>query len=178
MNDIYLNMNVYYKGKDGTREFYFPIPEISKRYSVSPFFMRHSYLYRFVILRIDSYLTGRKIYNNKSDIEPEAVNYLRMIRDICAEKNIGLLVAIFPYLKPLDKYDEVQLLEYKVISKAVEDLGIAYINLYDHLPIKDFYALRNAGNDEIHPGSEGHAIISGIVYDFLFKKGDLRRKEY
>lgn len=169
MNDACLNINLYYKDKDGNREYYFPIPEISRKCNVSPFLMKHSYLYRFVILSIDSYLAGRKMDGDKPKIKADAINYLRMIKDICADKKIGLLVVVFPYLKPLDEYDNGQILEYRAISEALQELEIIHINLYDDLSVKNLHNLRNSGKDEIHPGPEGHAIISEVVYDFLLK---------
>jgi len=170
MNDFYLNINVYYKNQAGIIEYYFPITEISKRYNVSPFLMKHSYLYRFVILRLNSFLLAKKKPKVIYQMEEDGRYYLQMIKDICERNKIPLFIVIFPYLKPIDEYRDCQVSEYRTICKVTKDLKINYLNLYEHLPTKDLYALRENKEDEIHPSREGHRIIANIIYDYLSDK--------
>lgn len=167
MNDFYLNISVYYKNQAGITEYYFPITEISNRYNVSPFLMKHLYLYRFVILRLDSYLLGKKKPKVIDQMEEDGTYYLQMIKDICESNRIQLVIVIFPYLKPIDEYKDWQLSAYRTICKVTKDLEINYLNLYEHLPTKDLYALRENKEDEMHPSLEGHRLIAKIIYDYL-----------
>lgn len=168
LNDFVINTSVYYKDKNGTTRYYFPIPEISKRYNVNPFLMKRSYLYRFVILRLDSYLLSKKRPNGISQMEENGRYYLQMIKEICENNKIPLFAVIFPYLKPLDKYKDEQIEEYKTIRKVTKDLGIVHLDLYGYLPIENMYVLReNKKEDEIHPNLEEGRFIAKLIYNFL-----------
>lgn len=171
VNDFDLNMNVYYRTKNGTTGYYFSISEISKRYRVNTFFMEHSYLYRFIILRINGYLLSKKI--NKENIylpEENGRHYLGLIKDICQKQGIPLFVVIFPYLKPLSEYTDGERYAYQTVCKVTKELGIDFLNLYEHLPEKELFNLRTVREDSIHPSQEGHHFIARLIYDFLFEK--------
>ncbi len=167
MNDFCPNVNLYYKNQSGITEYYFPILEISKRYSINPFFMKHSYLYRFIILRLDSYLLSRKKSEGINQMEEDGRYYLQMIKEICEDKKIPLFVVIFPYLKPLDEYSDYQINEYQAICKVTKELKMNYLNLYEHLPKRNLYSLRERKEDEMHPSREGHRLIAKIIYDYM-----------
>ena len=174
LNDFTTSTSIYYKNKDGITEYYFPTREVSKRYTVTPLLMRKSYLYRFLVLRLDSYLLGRKKILGTNPAEEDGRYYLQMIKEICDRHKIRLFVVIFPYLKPLDEYDDYEIQEYKTICKVIKELKINYINLYERLPERDLYNLRNIKEDKIHPSQEGQHLVANIVYDYLlnsfFKK--------
>lgn len=167
MNDFDLNINIYYKDKNGTSEYYFPLKELSKRYIVSPFMMSRSYLYRFIVLRLENYLLSKKRLSDTGEEEYNGRYYLRLIKGICEENRIPLLAVIFPYLKPLNKYNQKENREYQTICGVISDLEIPHINLYNHLPEAYLYILREKKEDQIHPGYEGHRIIAGIIYKYL-----------
>lgn len=169
MNDFGVNINVYYKDKNGTTECYFPIPEISKRHGVSPFLMKYSSLYRFIILRLDSYLLSRKKAGGVNILEENGKYYLEAINKICDKNKIPLFIAIFPYLKPLSEYKDWQFNEYKTILETVRGLKLEHLNLYDHLPKEDLRSLRGRKEDEIHPSEEGDYLIADIIYQHLLK---------
>jgi lysophospholipase L1-like esterase len=167
MNDFCPNMNVYYKDGKGVTEYYFPITEVSKIYTVNPFLMKHSYLYRFIVLRLDNYLLTKKKRQDVDQEEEVGTYYLQMIKEISQNKNIPLFVIIFPYLKTLTEYEGWQYRQYKNICKVLNDLEINHLNLYEHLPPQDLYGLRENKKDEIHPGIEGDRLIAKIIYDYL-----------
>jgi lysophospholipase L1-like esterase len=176
LNDFDLNLNIYYKDKKGATEYYFPVPEISKRISVNPFLMKYSYFYRFVILMFDSYLSAKKLDNNDV-LRENGEYYLQKIKDICTINNIPLVAVIFPYLKPLSAYDIYQQRQYQTIGGVVNELGLNSINLYDHLAGLNLYNLRENKDDDIHPNLEGHCLIGRIIYDY-FLDNFLSSKEW
>lgn len=167
LNDFDTSVNVYYKNKDGITEYTFPNREISKRYPVDPFFMRHSYLYRFAILRIDSYLSGRKIASGVDPREEDGRYFMQEIKAICEKNNIKLFSVVFPYFKPKDKYAPYQREEYRIMCRVLKDLKLDYLDLSGSIPEKDLYGLRENYDDEIHPSREGHRIIAKSIYDYI-----------
>lgn len=167
MNDFELNINIYYKTSNGVSEYYFPMTEISKIYTVNSLLMRRSYLYRFIILRLDSYLLSKKKTPKVDPPEEKGYYYLQMVKDICTKNNIPLFLVIFPYLKPLSEYKKYQNEQYQNINKVIRDLGINHLNLYECLIGKDLYSLRERKEDEIHPSNEGHRLIAKIIYDYM-----------
>lgn len=169
MNDFEPNINIYYKTNNGVTEYYFPVREISKIYTPNRFFMKHSYLYRFIILKFDSFLASKK---KNRDIDQKELNgryYLKIINQICQEKNIPLFILIFPYLKPLTEYDDLQLSEYSIICKVVEELKIHHLNLYNLYEqlLKKNYPMRYSEEDDIHPSKEVHRLIAKEVFNYL-----------
>jgi len=166
MNDLYPDLNIYYKTKNGAVAYYFPLSEISKKYSVNPFLLKHSYLYRFVILRLNQYLLNKKLSSNNYRIE-EGVYYLNIIKEICENNKIKLLIVVFPYLKKLTDYEKWQKEQYNDILTALNFLKLPYINLYDFLPEENLINLRV--DDDIHPNEEGHKIIAKIIYNYILK---------
>ena len=170
LNDFNLNMNIYYRAKNGSTGYYFAISEISKVYKVNPFLMAHSYLYRFFVLRINAALVSRKTGNDGMALpEENGRYYLERVRKTCAEHGIPLFAVIFPYLKPLSQYSEGERYEYETVRKVNRELGVDALNLYDQLPERELISLRNIPEDFIHPSPEGHRRIAGKIYDFLLK---------
>lgn len=171
MNDFGLDINIYYRNEDGTTRYYFPISEISKIYTPSPFLMRHSYLYRFSILNLNSFLSNERKVRGKDPNEENGRYYLGTIKEMCEKNDIPLFIVIFPYLKPLNLYDNAQSTEYAVICKVVEDLKIPYYNLhnlYEKL-LKENFPLREAPNDEIHPSKETFKFIAEEISNYVIK---------
>lgn len=171
MNDFWLNTNIYYKTKNGTTEYHFPISEISKVYIPNPFLMKHSYLYRFIILRLDSFLMGKRKTQGVDLQEENGRYYLRIIKQICQKNNIPLFVVIFPYIKPLNEYEDWQMDDYLVICKVIKDLKISYYNLYDLYEqlLKENSPLRVTNEDDIHPSREASRLIARKISDYILE---------
>jgi len=168
MNDLQPDLSIYYKTKDGAIAYSFPLSEISQRYIVNPFLMKHSFLYRFVVLRLNAYLLDKKKRQQGVDPQEESGRYyLRMIKEVCEKNKMPLFIVIFPYLKPLREYQDYQIEEYKSICRVMKDSGIDYLNLYEALTGTDLYSLRDRKEDEIHPSRKGHYIIAKLIYDHL-----------
>jgi len=170
LNDFDLNLNIYYCTKNGVREYYFPISEISKIYNVNSILMKHSYVYRFIILRLNSYLLSKNNQKSINQFERDGRYYLRIIKEICDNNRIPLFAVVFPYLKPLIEYNVGQRYEYQAICKVTKELKVDYLDLYKYLPEKDLYNLRANKDDYVHPSYEGHRFIAKIIYDFLLNR--------
>lgn len=172
MNDFELNMNIYYKAKNDVIEYCFPISEVSRTYNVNPFLMKHSHLYRFITLGLNKlFLLNERKAGDMLMKQESGADYLQKIKEICSQNQITLLLTIFPYLKPLSEYDEYRRGNYRCLNTAAGELGLDYINLYDGLSAYDLYSLREDINDDMHPNLKGHRIISGIIHDYILKKG-------
>lgn len=169
MNDFSANINIYYKDGKGATEYCFPLRELSKVYSASPYLMKNSYLYRYVILNLNSYLENKHKTENVSRREYDGGYYARLIKDICDTNKIPLLAIIFPYLKPLNEYTNDEMQEYTVINKVIKDSGINSVNLYDKFPEAELYGLRSRKQDQIHPARQGHRLIADIIYNYMMK---------
>lgn len=173
MNDFELYMTIMYKNKKGGDEYYFSIREIRKRgLVVSHFLMRHSYLYRFVVLNLDSFLSRNTKVQGLQRQDEDGRYYLGMIKETCEKNKIPLLVVIFPYLKPFNEYKDWQKTEYLSICRVVKELKVDYINLfslYDRL-LKEHFPIRDIQNDEIHPSKEAQRLIARQIYDYLMDR--------
>jgi lysophospholipase L1-like esterase len=99
--------------------------------------------------------------------EEEGRYYLEGIKDISKKNNLPIFAVIFPYLKPVSEYENYERQQYQTICKAVKDLKIPYLNLYEHLPEKNLYSLREEKEDEIHPSRKGHHLIAEVIYDYM-----------
>jgi lysophospholipase L1-like esterase len=170
MNDFELNTCIYYKNKDGVTEFNFNIEAIANTgFRVNPFLMRNSYVYRFIILSVNNFL----FYKNKLkgiDVKQENGRlYLGKIKQICQSQGISLYAFIFPYLNPLDKYEDYKREEYFTILKVVKELEIPHVDLYDLYEYRRAHglSLRFLPEDDIHPDEETHKIIASMIYRFL-----------
>jgi lysophospholipase L1-like esterase len=168
MNDFELNLKVYYKNNAGVTNYQFPVSEISKKYTASPFLLKHSFLYRFIVLRLNSYMLSRKKTQNINRDEEAGRYYLQMIKDICEARKIPLFAVIFPYLKPLGEYEPYQKEEYDTICNVVKEKKISILNLNDRFSGVELAGFRGERTDESHPSREAGYIISGVIYDYLF----------
>lgn len=167
LNDFEPNTFVYYKDERGIVRFDFAFAELSRAYFFNPFLVKHSYLYRFIIVKLENYLADKKRNRDMPAEEENGKFYLGMIKDICQRNNIPLFCIIFPYLKPLDKYDNIQMRQYEIMRKVARDSNVSYIDLHDYLSEKRIYGLRENKDDDIHPGPQGHRLIANIIYGRL-----------
>ena len=122
------------------------------------------------MLKIDGYLIAKKKLQKSDLLEEDVKYYMQMIQDICKKNNIRLFVVIFPYLKPLKEYQDYQINQYQAIYKVIKNLNVDYVNLYEYLPEKELYSLRNRKDDEMHPSKDGHILMEKIIYNHLLKK--------
>lgn len=174
LNDFDIDTCVYYKDERGFTSFDLQIKELSKKYILNLFLLKHSYLYRFIIMRLENYLINKKINQHADPREEEGVFYLSMIKDICQKNNIPLFCVIFCYLKPIKEYNSYERLQHELMLKVLKNLKVNYIDLEDYLVNKELISFRinsifKNKIDYIHPSENGHKIIADIIYNHLWK---------
>jgi lysophospholipase L1-like esterase len=167
LNDFEPNTFVYYKDERGVVRFDFAFTQLPRAYFFNPFLVRHSYLYRFIIVKLETYLANRGRDGHLSPEEENGRFYLGMIKDICQRNNISIFCVIFPYLMELDKYDNIRARQYEIMRNVLRDSNVSYIDLHSYLSQKLIYSLRKDKDDEIHPSPRGHLLIANIIYDYL-----------
>ncbi len=167
LNDLVTLYYVFYKDENGFAIFYNPARELSKTIRLNEFLFKHSYFYRFLILKTENLIpnTKEKIPNPRD----EGLYYLKIIKDICQERKIPLLVAVFPYLKNNGEYADYEKDKYKDIIGILEALKIDYIDLHKDFPEEKRYKLRSEEDDYIHPNIEGHEIAANAIYEHLME---------
>lgn len=173
INDFRRDTAVYYKKKDGFTGYYFPLQQLYRRgFIINPFLTEHSYLYRFIILRLNAYLSNKE---KTQVIDQEKENgryYLGRIKEICQKNKINLLVVIFPYLQPLDEYKNFQINQYKNICEVTKELDIEHINLYDlyNQLLREGFNIRKRNDDRIHPSKQAQKLIAHEIYSYMLAK--------
>lgn len=167
LNDSDTSYYIYYKDKHKFTICYNPALALSKRIYLDSFLFKHSYLYRFLTLKIDRSLSSpqSKYYDPKA----EGLYYLKIIKNICQEEKIPLLEVIFPYLKPLSEYYDYEMKKYRVITEVLKTLDIDYVDLHKYFPEEKRYALRWHSNDYVHPSIRGHEIAADAIYAHLLE---------
>jgi lysophospholipase L1-like esterase len=170
MNDFDLNTFVYYKTKDHIFSYDFYLEDLYKKgFWISPLLMQYSSAYRYLILKLSSYLSHKGKKDGVSKLESNGKHYLGIIKDICNKRKTSLYMVVFPYLKNIDMYKNYQKDEYSTIVKVLKELEMSYIDLYglyDRL-IKNNFDIRDKKDDEIHPSIETHKLIAEEVYLYI-----------
>jgi len=166
LNDLNLyNTIVYYRTRSGTVGYEFPVHEITKVYVPNPYLLRKSYLYRYLVFKINNYLIG----DDREDTKEEIYSYFEIIKEDCGKRDINVLAVIFPWLKPLEAYDQDELLQYKLMVDSLENLNFSFIDLHKYISDTERNALRNNKKDQIHLSEEGNRIVARIIYNYLIQ---------
>lgn len=173
MNDFYLNTCIYYKYAGQTVEYNFPTQEVCSVFTPSRFFMTHSNLYRFFVLRLNNYLYSKLNTVGRTGIEYNGLYYLNKIKKTCMENDIILCAAISPYLKPFDEYDSDERIDYLTIRKVLNELDISYLDLYDTYKelIEKGFPLRRTGEkeDDIHMSAETYKVVAEKISSYILE---------
>lgn len=165
-NDLGSNTCVYYKTEKGLIECDFPIRGLQRNYNPNPFLLKHSYLYRFIVMRLENYLISKRM-PGVDEGEQEAKFYLNKIKELCQKEQIPLVGVLFCYLKSFNEYSSFDKRDYTLMKKVLSDVSINYLDLHNYLPEEKRYMLRDKKDDEIHPSKEGHKIVAEVIYDYL-----------
>lgn len=170
LNDFDIDTSVYYKDEKGAIKYNFHSSSgLMRRYTPNPFLMRYSYLYRFIILRLNSYMLSMEEKRcGVSSEQEEGLYYLKEIKDLCDKNHLPLFAVVFPYLKPLSEYYSYQQKQYGIITHALKDLDITYLDLHRHLPQEELVGLRMKKEDEMHPSLEGYRLMARIICNNFF----------
>ncbi|MFA6093545.1 MAG: hypothetical protein WCU88_11905 [Elusimicrobiota bacterium] len=175
LNDFSLNLNVYYKSAGNLEEYYFPLEELAGYWTPDPWLLRHSYLYRTVLLRINALLESHAEEYGMPRNEFYGRRYLGRIRSLCRKRNIPLAAVIFPYLTPRREWKDWQNRQYEEIRKGVEGFPLDSLDLrpfYDEM-ISQGRPMRLLPTDDIHPSAWLQRVIAGTVRGFLLERKKL-----
>ena len=161
---------VCYKDAKGFTQYYYPSPNLQRIIPTNRLLFRHSYLYRFLTVKLETLLS--QLHQNGEDSDARVktgLYFLSKIKKLCDDKKIPLFCVIFPYLKPLSEYDRNQMDDYNSMLIVLEKLGIDYLDLHLYFPESKRYDLRNNKSDDMHPSREGHEIAASAIYSHLIK---------
>lgn len=124
---------------------------------------RYSALYRFFVI----HSFGRK----SSAIEDKEYSPLEQLKEISRLAHGRVYAVIFPYLKPLENYDEHEAYEYAHTRELLADAGIPYLDITPHFSRygKDIVLFRKSPDDKIHFNDEANRIKADIIYPWLLK---------
>ena len=136
----------------------------------SPFFQLLSYL-------IFSNTYNRKNYNTrwitevmmswkKEQLVEKLIDMLKEIKGLTEEREIKLSLIIFPEMNQLIDYQKYGAPRDKLL-KILEDLNIAYLDLYDTFRQKEDFSNYYLKGDTVHFTVEGHKIIAEELKNFL-----------
>lgn len=175
LNDFDIHHIVFYKTKNGVVGHYDPATLISEKVPVNKFLLLNSYLYRFLITRLQvlvlrhekgaaSGVKGKRLTESEQGAEGRC--YLRTMADLCREAKVPLVGVVFPYLKPFADYAEWQMLQYVQIFGSLRALKIEHIDLSNHLPEEQRSGFR-AADDEVHLSPKGYKIAAQAVSNYL-----------
>jgi hypothetical protein len=170
IGDDFKLQRVLFRTKGGQLNCYRPLRIIN--FPVDNWLYCHSFLYRFLMTRLEDYIK----YGNKYDFTSQELfgkTYLGKIQNITQKKNIPLLVVVFPYLRP----DSEETIEFKVVSKVLDDLRIERIDLHKYFSKNERIHLRKNSNDDCHPNQAGDKIAAEVIFDYLYKKLKLQLQD-
>ena len=162
------SMVVFYKDEKGFTQYYYPAPYLKRIIPPNRFLFKHSYLNRFLIVRLENFLS--QIHQEEEGIdagERTGLYFLGKIKQICDNRKIPLFCVIFPYLKPLSEYNASQKEEYDCMLRVLKKLDVDYIDLHLYFPENQRYELREGKGDDIHPSEKGHRIAAKTIYNYL-----------
>lgn len=144
---------------------YFPWQEIMPH--VSPFLLKHSALYRFIIGKIFM----QKGYKNTEDIIRLSRSYLKDVKDLLSEEEIPLLIVIFGLVERFENYHLYGYADagYENIKSIIKEYNIESIDMVPIFEKHGAERLRQNKGDELHFNQEGGRIISAELYDYLIK---------
>lgn len=165
------SMVVFYKDSKGFTQYHYPTPYLERIMPHNRFLFKHSYLYRFLIVKLETLLS--QMHQKEEDVDIRirtGLYFLGEIKHICHNRKIPLVCVIFPYLKPVSEYDSRQKDDYNSMVSVLEELNIDYLDLHLYFPETKRYELRNNKSDHIHPSLEGHGLAAAAIYEHLNKK--------
>ncbi|MCX5694283.1 MAG: SGNH/GDSL hydrolase family protein [Candidatus Omnitrophica bacterium] len=171
LNDFDVDSSVYYKDEKGIfRCSFHASSELMRRHMPNQLLTQHSYLYRFIILRLNSYLSGlQKGKEGFSIKKKEGLHYLAGIKDICDRNRLSLFAVVFPYLKPLGEYDVDQRENYENIIGALKELNINFLDLHNYLPQNELIWYRQTQEDQIHHKKELNLLYDKIICNYFLQ---------
>lgn len=139
----------------------------------------HSALYRYLLRASYGFLSRN--YNLQQKIFDETLESLSRLRNISAQHSIKLIVVIFPYIQPMNKYSQEQRMNYEGLKKFLKQEQIDYLDTW---PIFERVGLENVRDkrkdsltstrpNHLHPNRFGHELVGEALFNYiamLFRK--------
>ncbi len=164
------SMVVFYKDSKGFTQYYYPTPYLERIIHHNRFLYKYSYLYRFLIVKLETLLSQMHQKEENVDVRIRAgLYFLGEIKHICHNRKIPLFCVIFPYLKPTSEYDSSQKDDYNSMLRVLKELNVDYLDLHLYFSETKRYELRRNKSDHIHPSLEGHEIAAQAIYEHIAK---------
>ncbi|MCB4791807.1 MAG: SGNH/GDSL hydrolase family protein [Elusimicrobia bacterium] len=134
--------------------------------SIDPFLFQNSYLYRFYV---KNYISNKIIENTKNSKDFDSVSRLNQVKDFSGDRVLGI---VFPYLKPLNEYNDTEKREYKATIDSLEQAGIRYLDLtgYFNKFGKDITRFRLHKDDKIHFSDDANKLKSEVIYNWMLQE--------
>ena len=128
--------------------------------SVNPFLFKKSYFYRWTAMRF--------FLAKKDNIAANADT----LQEMKTMANGKLFAVVFPYLKPLEQYNENEKIEYNHTINYLKQSDIEFIDLtpYFNGYGKNIVDFRDWAHDKIHFNDEANKIKAMLIYDWLIKR--------
>ncbi len=105
---------------------------------------------------------------NKEGLVEKLMDMLEEIKRLTEERGVRLSVIIFPEMNQLIDYEKYGAPKDKLLN-ILEDLNIAYLDLYDTFRHKEDFSQYYLPGDTVHFTAEGHKIIAEELKKFLIK---------
>lgn len=143
---------------------YFPHKEISS--AVNPILLKHSALYRFIVMRMFFSKT-----NNYFEETVETTSlYLQKTKELLTVKNMRFLIVILGLTEPLENYKQSWGIGYVQIKKIIDEHHIESLDMGPIFKNNDPKSLRL--NDELHFNEKGSQIVAKAIYDYIQQNVD------
>jgi lysophospholipase L1-like esterase len=138
---------------------YFPRKEILP--TVSPFLLKHSGLYRFIVMR----LFFSKSYDYSKEIIKTGRYYLQEIKEVLSTKRIRFVIVI---LGLTERFEDCPLMwksNYNQIKEIINDYNIESLDMVSIFQRSNPESLRL--HDELHFNEKGSQIVAEAIYVYL-----------
>ncbi|MBU1125253.1 MAG: hypothetical protein KKC84_04450 [Candidatus Omnitrophica bacterium] len=167
LNDFDLNTFVYYQDARGIVRFDLPFRHLAGSFLLHPVLIKHSYLWRFLMARVE-YMVSRLKGQKRFFLEEENGRfYLRKIQELCQQRGIPLYAVVFGDLKPWAEYKKYEQEQYATLCGVLRELNIPFLEIYTHIPEENLCGLKKYPADDIHPSREGENLIADVIYNWL-----------
>ncbi|MBL7129981.1 MAG: SGNH/GDSL hydrolase family protein [Candidatus Omnitrophica bacterium] len=165
LDDARIDKCTCYKTEKGFQIYSILTPEVLNKGLFNIFLFKHSYVYRVFIIALERLLAGSDQY----DSEQEAIDNLRMIKQICQNVKIPVFGFIWPALIYFEHYTEWEKRQYYTLINSLEYVGIDFLDLSEFLSEEERGSLREWEHDYVHPSKKGHQIAGEAIFKQLME---------
>ena len=142
------------------------IPYVTGKTGLTKWLMRHSYLFRFISLRLGALRKqGNPAYSPKNVFllgEEKSFRFLARIASLLADHQVPMAAVIFPEASRGRAYRFKAL--HEKIHRALEQMSVPFVDLSDAL---NGDAAADVWLERIHPNVRGHAIAAERLFELV-----------